>query len=162
MPSAINGASFVSNMNGTTPVIKTFQEGTGQSYKAGQLVKLSAGQVVITSGNANEKILGLAMKDASGTATTAAPVLILSPDVIFRMSAYHVNPGSAVTAIANIGSQTQFLHSSNKSVVDVAHIGTHANAPLVIVGYDTRHAVGTQYGFYLCKVIPDHFDLSGL
>jgi len=159
MPSAIMKAEIAEAPTGKGQT-QFFQEASGQSFKAGQFVYLSSGYLTECAGNADEQVVGLAQKDATGTQYSLIPVALCEPGVKIRMSAYHVTPGSAITAQANIGAQTQMIVSGNKCCVDVANIGSHANAIFRICEIDPQWAVGTQYGKYLVQLSADHYQFS--
>ena len=162
MPSAIMKAEIAEAPTGKGQT-QFFQEASGQSFKAGQYVKLVSGYLTICAGSAaasTEPILGIAQKDATGTQYSLIPVALCEPGVKIRMSVYHVTPGSAITAQASVGSQTQFIQTGNKSCVDVANIGASANAPLVIGEIDSQWATGTAYGKYLVQVRADRYQLA--
>ena len=62
-----------------------YPEGSTQSFKVGDPVELSAGQLIIASDD--QSILGIAEKDASGTAGTMIPVHIIHPDQLWTVQA---------------------------------------------------------------------------
>jgi predicted RecA/RadA family phage recombinase len=73
--------------SGGVPEIRVFPEATTSSYKAGALVYLDAsnGHVTIL-GEVGAVIAGIAQKDATGTTSADAPVMIFKPgdDIIMR------------------------------------------------------------------------------
>ena len=83
---------------GIAPIYK-FKEGSTQSYKAGTLVAAAASTGLIaafaTSGTA---ITGIAMEDASGTASTAAHVQIIRPGDRVQFTCYDVSDGAETSA----------------------------------------------------------------
>ncbi len=157
-PDKIMEMSLVSYDSGHNK-IRWYEEDESESFEKGQFVYLDGdGQLTECAGNANEKILGMAMKDASGEAGTMIPVA-LAPGAVFSMSPYHDTEASAVNSMDNVGSATQFKVTSNKCAVDVANIGDAAEATLVIVGLDSRDTEGDQFARYLVKVAEDHYQL---
>ncbi len=159
MASAIQRAEICESFSGLGG-IEWFPEATGQSYKAGQAVYLVNGLVTVVAANTDQKVLGLVMMDAGGTATTTktVPVFVMRPGVKARMSAYHVTPGSAITAYANVGTATQIKQQSNKTVVDVANIGANAASVFIITGYEGT--VGEAYGRYIVEIAASHFQFN--
>jgi flagellar capping protein FliD len=97
-------------------------EGAGaQSFKIGQMLKLSSGQLVVTGNNQdNEKLAGIAEQDACGTQGTATSYTPITMGMEIRLSCYHSNAALAVATAADIGKHVQIVQSSNKTVADVA------------------------------------------
>ena len=89
----------VSSKDGQIPRIVKVPEGSGQSFKAGTPVKLSSNQVVIATDN-TVGFVGIALADASGTQTTAVPVLLADPDQVY-VYARITNDGTDTLATAS-------------------------------------------------------------
>lgn len=155
MASAVKRAELVMANLGDNE-FRTFQEYSGtQAFKKGDFVILTSGQLVEAQSNTNEKILGIVQSDAVGTQGTEHKVLVLRTGMRLRMSAYHASSGSAVTAVANVGSPTQIITTSaGVWCVDVANIGANAASTFVIVGFEGTE--GETYGRYLVEIARSH------
>lgn len=154
MASAVKRAELVMANLGQNE-IRTFKEDASETFVKNDLVILTSGYVVEAQSNTNEKILGIALDDATGTQGSDIRVLVLRDGMRLRMSAYHASAGSAVTAQASVGSPTQIITTSaGVWCVDVANIGANAASTFVIVGIEGT--VGETYGRYLVEVARSH------
>jgi len=118
-------------------------EGSGQSYKAGELVQIDAsGKVTVAA--ASSGIYGIVQEDASGTASTATTVQLLGPDDELQMLIVN-SAGSAqahTSAVPGVGYDLNV--TSNIHGVD---IGTTSNAHFIFVrGIDDSAGDATNYG----------------
>jgi hypothetical protein len=134
-----------------------FQEGTGQSAtKAGQLVKLSAGQIVIASDNTDDQILGILMEDCGGTAGVYRKVMRLTPLHVLSISSYSaVSAAASATAIGNIGDDAPLITASGQHYLDFDKVDTSpptANNIFMIIGIDPINEVGDYYARWLVTV----------
>jgi hypothetical protein len=118
---------------GPDPIVVPAQEGTGQSYKAGDLVKWSSGQLVIATGGA---IDGIARRDASGTASTVCEVELINLDAVYLMT-YGTTTSQAV-----IGSTQDITFTAGGHTTVTGGSGNDG----VVVALDPRDAVGTSGG----------------
>lgn len=82
MAQKIKSFEFVHGPGGDTALTEPYQEAAGQSYKAGDLVFLSAGLVTVCGADP-AKILGIAQKDATGVTNAVADVLVIRPGDVF-------------------------------------------------------------------------------
>ena len=67
------------------PHVRVYPEGSTQSFKQGDLVKLSSGLVVIAS--SDQDVTGVALKDATTATTGLIPVSIVDPSQIWLCEA---------------------------------------------------------------------------
>lgn len=125
-------------LSGGPPAILTFGEAATQSFKAGEVVYLVNGLVTLYSA-AGTKILGIAMKDASGVTSDSVPVALACDDTIFCANL----SGSLTTTIATIGIAYPLAAASNKWHVNTA---TTTSGNALIVGLDGRDAVSDVAG----------------
>jgi len=86
---------YVRPKNGVPRIVYGLGEAASQSYKAGTPVYLNSGAVTICADD-TEAFTGIAMKDATGTTGTEAPVMIcdLEDTIVARV----VNDGTAALA----------------------------------------------------------------
>lgn len=134
-------------------LLKTYPEAASQSFKHGEFVYLVSGKVTVCASDATS-ILGMAMRDASGTTDTDIPVLVADQDTIFRGNVYHASAGSAVTAVTtcypDAGPYALYV-ASNKHHVDIEDTGHDAILPVAL---DNRDTVGDTYGRIYFKLLP--------
>ena len=121
-------------ISGPSPQVVPAQEGTGQSYKAGDLVKFSSGQLVIATAGA---IDGIARRDASGTANTVCEVELINFD-----SVYVAQYKASATAQTLVGSIVDFVFTVGEHTLDESAASTDAYC----VALDPRDAVTTSGG----------------
>ena len=134
-----------------------YQEGTGQSAtKAGQLVKLSAGQIVIATPNSDDQILGILMEDCGGTAGVYRKVHRITPFHVLSASSYSVvSAAASATAIAGVGCDSPVIAASGEHYLDWDKAGgdfATANNIFGIIGIDPINEVGDLYGRWLVVV----------
>ena len=102
---------------GATNAVQIFPEAAGQSFKAGDLVTSSSGSVAALAAsdgaitNAGNKVLGVALRDASGTAGTSIPVKVIGDEDLVLLPVYHATASSAKPANGTVGSQYQLVRS---------------------------------------------------
>ena len=119
------------------PVKQYGLEGATQTYKAGDLVKFSAGYVVIATSNA---ISGIACKDwsVSGAATE---VELIDPNAV-----YSCTLGTATThAQTLVGTIEDFTFTAG------AHTLAAGSTDVYVVGLDRRDAIGATQGRVLVR-----------
>lgn len=127
-------------------VVKEFLEDqTSGSFKAGDLVALSSGELVIASGYTD--VIGVALKDASGTTGTAIPVLLLTPETEF------VAQASTAAATTNIGGRYGVVLTAGSQYVNLAD-ATSAGG-VIVVGIDPRSSgrVIVRFAYDTCDAI---------
>lgn len=134
-----------------------FCEGASQSWEAGDLVYIASdGYIKAAVDTSGAEIAGIAQQAATGT--TGEPVRfwpIRSSDV-FLMQAYHSTPGSAVTALTDVGSRKRIILSSGNCYVDYENTtledATNAYPTVTVMGIATATdmvgaALGDTYGY---------------
>lgn len=119
---------------GVNPIVVPAEEGAGQSYKAGDLVKWSSGQLVIATAGA---IDGIARRDASGTQHTVCEVELINLDSVYS-ARYHTD----ATDIALCGDIADFTFTAGGHTLEESG----ADTDTVIVALDPRDAEGTASG----------------
>jgi hypothetical protein len=64
--------------------LEDYKEGATQTFKRGDIVKMSSGLVVLATGTGiAANMLGVAAADASGTTSAAIPVVVFSGEQVF-------------------------------------------------------------------------------
>ena len=117
---------------GSVPVIVNGVEGTSQSYKAGDLVKLSSGKVVIATAGA---IHGIALKDASGTDGTAAPFENIDYNAVYEVDYTNSAPAQTVAGAMVDATFTAGAHTWDES---------GASTDAACVGFTTKAATDSK------------------
>ena len=119
------------------PVVVKGLEGATQTYKAGDLVKFSAGYVVIATSNA---ISGIVTKDWSESAA-ATEVELIDPNAV-----YSARVSTATThAQTLVGTVMDFTFTAG------AHVLADGTTDVYAVGVDPRDAAGTTSGRLLIR-----------
>jgi hypothetical protein len=103
-----------------SPDIRDFPEDeTSGSFKAGDLVDLSSGEVILHTGTTS--VWGVTLKDASGTTSTAIPVHVIHSDQVWLAEIdttiaasnvglhYDLNITTAGSMSVDLGSTTQAM-----------------------------------------------------
>lgn len=119
--------------------VMNFLEGTGQTFKVGDLVVTDSNGLIVvaTAGN----ILGIAMDDASGTANT-----VIRVELINGIDIYSVPIGSATaTAQTNVGAAGDIVFTAGAQYIDIDTTTSEVN----VVGFDD--ALGTTGGKLLVR-----------
>ena len=125
------------------PVVVKGLEGATQTYKAGDLVKFSAGYVVIATSNA---ISGIARKDWSASAAECE-VELIDPNAV-----YSTRLGTATThAQTLVGTIMDFTYTAG------AHVLADGTTDVYVVGLDPRDAAGTSGGRLLVRFKPINY-----
>ena len=68
---------------GDEGLVLPFAEGATQSFKHGDLVKLSSGKIIIGVKSETDIMLGFALDDATGVTDTLLRVQVIRPDDVF-------------------------------------------------------------------------------
>lgn len=112
--------------SGKALYVRSYPEAASQTFKAGELVTLSSGAVAAAA--ATGSVLGIALKDASGTAGTSIPVHVITPEDLVRIRVYN---GTSIVSSDNatLGASYGFSTVSNSSVLDTSDI---TNAVFVV------------------------------
>ena len=140
------------------PQMGEYPEAASQTFKMGDLVELVSGKVtqIVAAGNtagSSDKVLGMAMRDASGTTDTAIPVVVANDATLFLLPVWHTTPGSAVTAVTDVGTAYALGHRTVSSVTNyVVTLDDTTDTHIVPVQIADDFAVGEQYGWEWCKV----------
>ena len=113
-------------------------EGGTQSFEAGDLVKFSAGYVVIATSNA---ISGIARRDATGTSGSTIEVELIDPNGVYsaRVS------DSTTHAQTLVGTIMDFTFTAGE------HVLADGTTDAYVVGLDPRDAVGADNGRVLFR-----------
>lgn len=142
--------------------IRNFPVAASQTFKKGDWVTLSSGQVTVAVAAGSNvasgtKILGMAAADAPTTTNSQVPVVMADDSTEFSVAIYHGTPASAVSAVAQIGTAYELRNdSTGGSVVD---IGTTSNTKAQIVGFADEQpnsgtfTVGVQYAPVWVKIL---------
>jgi len=117
------------------------EETTGASWKRGELLYLTSGQVKQVASNATT-IYALALQDSTGVQGTLVDILVLDETVVLRGNVYHGTPGSDTSDEDNLGIKYAVFVDANKVHVD---IGDTDNDAFVIVSLDEGEK-GDTYG----------------
>ncbi len=126
---------------------KIYPEGSSQSYKAGDLVKLSSGKVKIAS--ADTDIWGVAGKNATTSTSADAPVYIISPDQVWMAE---IDTTSATTQVGN----DYGLNIGTAGSMSVDSSDTSTTSVSIIDLYDASGT--TSHPRVLIKFHPEHLD----
>lgn len=103
--------------------VQWFPEASGASFKKGQLVYLSSGQLTECASNA-QAILGLVTADATGTQYTWLPVILAHSTT--RFVGESTNAGADITAaITHLLKDCELYVSSNDCYVDLGTTSTN-------------------------------------
>jgi hypothetical protein len=112
------------------------EDETSGSFKQGDLVALSSGEVILAAGFVD--LLGVAQKAASGTVSTSIPVHIISSDQRW------VCAGDTTTAATNVGIQYALNVTAGSQSVDLG--STTTDGGVVIEALDPRDGAHTGSG----------------
>ena len=121
-------------ISGTPPQVVPALEGSGtQAYKAGDLVKWSAGTIIVATGGA---IDGIARRDATGTTSSVTEIELLNFDSVY------VVRKNTTTAQTDIGATFDCTFTLGAHVFTTGGSGVDC----VCVALDPRDAIGTSGG----------------
>jgi len=149
----------------------TLPEAASQDFKKGSLVRIGLaadtghdGQIIECAGAADEKVLGIAMHDASGTTDADVVVFPIIPGVTrLRVCVTGANGSdSAVTAQADVGKDASIINTAGVFTVNKAAIGSNAAYIFKIVQVDPKYTVGDAYGRYICMLKAANSQLMSL
>lgn len=116
---------FYAVKGGTDNSIQMYPEAAGQTFKAGDLVTLSSGSVaaLATSDGAitssSNKVLGVALRDASGVTGTTIPVKVVDEDTCVLLPVNHGTVANAKPANGTIGNQYQLVRSGGIYAIQI-------------------------------------------
>lgn len=114
---------------GSVPVIVNGVEAAGtQTYKAGDLVRFTSGTVAVaTAGN----IHGIALKDAAGVTSTAAPVELIDYNAVYEVDYTSTTPAQTIVGAMIDATFTAGAHTWDES---------GASTDAYCVGFTTKAA----------------------
>ena len=161
-----------------------FKETASQTYNAGDLVYLDSNGTVaictVSTDRLNSKILGIAVKDATGVTGDDVYIRVIRPSDIFVMQVHHGTEASAVTAQTQLGAifgvdkQTVTGNGTGIWCVNIEDAVTEADADLARVrcigfplrnpfdaGAITRPAIGDVYGLMLVQFLMSNGPTDG-
>jgi hypothetical protein len=142
--------------------IRNFPVASSQTFKKGDWVTLTSGQVAVAVAAGSNlaggtKVLGMAWADAPTTTNAQVTVVVADDSTEFAVAVYHATPASAVTAVAQIGTSYELRNdSTGGSVVD---IGSTTNTKVQITGFADEqpnsgvNTVGVAYAPVWVKVL---------
>ncbi len=117
--------------------IQTFPEDeTSGHFLKGELVAFSSGELIVAAGFVD--LVGVAMKEHTGTSATQIPVMIINP--LQRW----VCEGDTTQAVTNVGVQYALNVSTTAQAVDLA--STTTDGGVVIEKLDPRDGAHTGSG----------------
>lgn len=137
-----------------------FPEKTTQTFKKGDILMLTAGQIEIAAAAgspiaAGKILVGFAGSDATGTTDNVIDCLMFNGGFEFLLPVYHTTPGDADTAKADIGVWHEIINETTggwmfdrEQTTDNYVLATEI---ALTVGGESMPE-GTQYGFYWCRV----------
>lgn len=130
--------------------IRTWPEAASQSFKAGDLVYLASGKVTLVKAAGNnlaaaDRIVGMALEDATGTTDTDLQVWMFQPGMTIRLPVYHSGgAASSVTAVSGNGTAYELRnHTGSIWCVDISSTTNNKGRQLDVA---KDFAVGEQYG----------------
>jgi hypothetical protein len=151
--------------NGSATEERQYPEAASQTFKRGDLVYLSSGKVTVaaTAGIGNNvasgtKVLGIALKDASGATDTAIPVAIANPNLRWVLPVTHATPASGITAITEVG--TAYELERTAAPKRAVPIDDTTNTKVVVTAIHPAYAVGEQYGWVEVRFLDAQVDVT--
>jgi len=151
--------------------IRYFKEDASQSFKVGQFVIFNSSnsqKIKLMSDEPTadkQALVGMALKDATGTENSEIPVAVFKPGTLVRFSVYNATPSNAVSTPADIGKHVPIINNSNKAVVDIANKVLPSNANASGCSFIVVRMEGSddseQYRRIICAVKPMHCALFG-
>lgn len=138
--------------------VEIYPEAATGVFKFGEFVNLSSGKVqrITTTATGNitstDGVLGVALKNASGTTDDDVPVLIADENVEFRLPVTHATPATGVTAITNIGTGYCLSHLSTGGWY-AYEISQTSNPIFEVVAIAPDYPVGEQHGWAWGRII---------
>lgn len=129
---------------GDEGLVLPFQEGAAQSFKAGELVKLSSGKIIVATEASADLMLGYALSDASGVTDTIISVQVIRPTDVFIVP-YESDDTFAIT---DVGTGYGAKRTNNKWLINQDNV-TAAQVVFSVLGsleYDARQILGATAG----------------
>lgn len=162
MPTAIEKVNIWSQGNGAPIEQRDYPEAASQTFKRGELVYLSSGKVTVavaddTDVASGTKVLGIALRDASGTTDTAIPVALANP--LFRWVLPVSNDGATqTTAVTQVGVAYE-LHKHTNGKWSCNINGT-TDTKVVVTALHPQYAAGEAFGWVEVGFIAAQVDIS--
>ena len=116
---------FVHSLNQGGPLVRSYQEANSQSFKAGELVYLTAsGEALTACADDAVVVLGIALADANNTTTENAqiPVCVLRVGDEVEIDVYQGSSVDAATE-AMLGQNFAYEVTSNEGKIDLNDTG---------------------------------------
>lgn len=130
---------------GDEGLVLNFPDTAGQAYKAGDLVKLTSGKLVISTAASADRHLGFALTDSTGVVDTLVPVQVIRPADVFIVK-YQPGDTFVITDINNVG---YVAATANNTWYIDNDSTTAANVVFIVLGsleYDARGILGATDG----------------
>ena len=119
--------------------LEDFKEGATQTFKRGDILKLSSNTVVLATGTGiSADMLGVAGKDATGTTNTAIPVYVFSPEQVWMA---YPNTAKKPTSFS-LGVDYKIKQAS----AGAGEVSTAAGADAVVYRHTAKGNAGTTAG----------------
>ncbi|MFI5384808.1 MAG: hypothetical protein ACHQ50_01700 [Fimbriimonadales bacterium] len=165
MPTTQDKVNIWYGANGSETEERLYPEAASQTFKRGDLVYLASGLVTAaaTAGVGNNvasgtKVLGIALKDASGATNTAVPVAIANPNLRWVLPVTHATPASGVTAVTEVGTTYELERTAaGKWAVP---IDDTTNTKVVVSAIHPQYALGEQYGWVEVRFLDAQVDVA--
>jgi hypothetical protein len=163
LPTSQEKVSIWYGANGSATEERQYPEAASQTFKRGDLVYLVSGQVTVAASAASNvaagtKVLGIALKDASGTTGAAVPVAIANTNFRWSLPVTHATPASAVTASSQVGTAYELERTAaGKWAVP---IDDTTNTKIVVSAIHPAYAVGEQYGWVEVRFLDAQVDVA--
>lgn len=165
MPTTQDKVNIWYGGNGSETEERPYPEAAAQTFKRGDLVYLVSGQVTAAASAGSNvagatKLLGIALKDASGTTNAIVPVAIANPNLRWVLPVFAASsPGTnALTAITIVGSTYELNRAAaGKWGVDLLN---NTNAKVVVTAIHPQYAVGEEYGWVEVRFLDAQVDVA--
>lgn len=163
MPTTQEKVNIWYGANGSETEERLYPEAATQTFKRGDLVYLSSGSVTVAAGApanvaSGTKLLGIALKDASGATGASVPVALANPNLRWVLPVTHATPASAATAITQVGATYELERTAaGKWAVP---IDDTSNAKVVVTALHPAYAVGEQYGWVEVRFLDAQVDVA--
>jgi hypothetical protein len=149
--------------NGSETEERLYPEAASQTFKRGDLVYLVSGLVtaaVAVGSNvaSGTKVLGIALKDASGATNTPVPVAIANSNLRWVLPVTHATPASGVTAVTEVGAAYELERTAaGKWAVP---IDDTTNTKVVVTAIHPQYPLGEEYGWVEVKFLDAQVDVA--
>jgi hypothetical protein len=159
---AVYTIEWQSRLGGGVPGVRSFDEGTSETFNKGAPVIYDVSEDgIVEATAAATDMLGIALEDASGTAGTELDVLVPTDNDIFSatISATGAN-STAVHASNRLGRPFGLLKSteSGETTKWTVNASDTTNVRVVVTGLDSRDTEATSGGRVLFRFISTVFN----